>query len=118
MAAPHLDKIEELVERSKGDMRADKVHDKLTVMGYGDPSARAGARSQPPKAPTGAGTSASSARGPRTPGLWFQWDWGAGPLIWERKTQLWCAWLAWSRFRVITPAALGELRREMPLARQ
>jgi len=37
------------------------------------------------------------------PGLWFQWDWGTGPLIWVRPTQLWCAWLAWSRFRVIIP---------------
>jgi transposase len=37
------------------------------------------------------------------PGLWLQWDWGAGPRIWGRETNLWCAWLAWSRYRVIIP---------------
>ncbi|AHH97553.1 hypothetical protein KALB_5368 [Kutzneria albida DSM 43870] len=37
------------------------------------------------------------------PGLWLQWDWGDGPTIAGRKTWLWCAWLAWSRFRVVTP---------------
>jgi transposase len=35
--------------------------------------------------------------------LWLQWDWGAGPAIGGRRIQLWCAWLAWSRFRVVIP---------------
>lgn len=33
----------------------------------------------------------------------MQWDWGEGPRIGDRRTQLWCAWLAWSRFRVVIP---------------
>src|SRR5207237_8693375 len=37
------------------------------------------------------------------PGLWFQWDYADGPLVQGRKTCLWCAWLAWSRFRVVLP---------------
>ena len=37
------------------------------------------------------------------PGLWLQWDWGEGPRIGGRRTNLWCAWLAWSRFRVVIP---------------
>jgi hypothetical protein len=37
------------------------------------------------------------------PGLWFQWDYADGPLVEGRKTWLWCAWLAWSRFRVVLP---------------
>jgi transposase len=37
------------------------------------------------------------------PGLWLQWDWGHGPMIRGRQTTLWCAWLAWSRFRVVLP---------------
>lgn len=37
------------------------------------------------------------------PGLWFQGDWGTGPLIWGRATQLWCAWLTRSRSRVVIP---------------
>ena len=35
------------------------------------------------------------------PGMWAQWDWGAGPIISGRRTNLFCAWLAWSRFRVV-----------------
>jgi transposase len=35
------------------------------------------------------------------PGLWLQWDWGEGPRVAGRRTNLWCAWLAWSRFRVV-----------------
>jgi hypothetical protein len=37
------------------------------------------------------------------PGLWLQFDWGDGPRINGRKTLLFCAWLAWSRFRVVLP---------------
>ena len=36
-------------------------------------------------------------------GLWLQWDYGEGPLIGGRATSLFCAWLAWSRFRVVLP---------------
>jgi hypothetical protein len=32
------------------------------------------------------------------PCLWLQFDWGEGPRIGGRRTSLWCAWLAWSRF--------------------
>ncbi len=35
------------------------------------------------------------------PGMWLQFDWGEGPRIGSRRTSLFCAWLAWSRFRVI-----------------
>lgn len=37
------------------------------------------------------------------PGMWAQWDWGHGPKVGGRQSYLWCAWLAWSRFRVIIP---------------
>ena len=42
------------------------------------------------------------------PGLWLQWDWGKGPPVpgpdgVPRDTLLFCAWLAWSRFRVVLP---------------
>ena len=42
------------------------------------------------------------------PGLWLQFDWGAGPIVFgsdgrPRPTLLFCAWLAWSRFRVVIP---------------
>lgn len=37
------------------------------------------------------------------PGMWAQWDWGQGPSIAGRSTNLFCAWLGWSRFRVVIP---------------
>ena len=42
------------------------------------------------------------------PGLWLQFDWGYGPRVpgpggAARATLLFCAWLAWSRFRVVIP---------------
>lgn len=37
------------------------------------------------------------------PGLWFQWDYGQGPVVEGRQTILFCAWLAWSRYRVFIP---------------
>jgi hypothetical protein len=37
------------------------------------------------------------------PGLWLQYDFGDGPIVEGTKTVLFCAWLAWSRFRVVLP---------------
>jgi transposase len=37
------------------------------------------------------------------PGLWFQWDFGEGPAVGAVQAVLFCAWLAWSRFRVVLP---------------
>jgi len=36
--------------------------------------------------------------------MWLQFDWGEGPRIGRRETLLRCAWLAWSRFRVVIPS--------------
>ena len=44
--------------------------------------------------------------------MWLQFDWGHGPVIDGRPTLLFCAWLAWSRFRVVIPTwdrTLGSL---------
>jgi len=35
--------------------------------------------------------------------MWLQWDYGSGPMVGGRATLLFCAWLAWSRFRVVLP---------------
>ena len=35
--------------------------------------------------------------------MWLQYDFGDGPVIDGVKTVLFCAWLAWSRFRVVLP---------------
>ncbi len=37
------------------------------------------------------------------PGLWLQWDWAEGPVVAGVQAVLFCAWLAWSRFRVVVP---------------
>jgi transposase len=96
-------KIEELVERSEGEIRADVVHDKIVAMGF-DGSQRTTRRAV-------AEVKKHHASGRRRvyrpwipePGAWLQFDWGRGPWVAGRVTLLFCAWLAWSRFRVVIP---------------
>ncbi|MEU8404497.1 IS21 family transposase [Nonomuraea sp. NPDC048892] len=109
---PFLEKIEEWVEASKAKIRADVAHDKLTAMGY-----RGSPRST--RRAVNAAKTAWKAGRRRTyrpwipePGMWLQFDWGEGPRVGGRRTWLWCAWLAWSRFRVVIPVwdcTLGTL---------
>ncbi|WP_335990044.1 IS21 family transposase [Glycomyces sp. MUSA5-2] len=99
----YMPKIEELVERSQARIGADMAHKKIVAMGYD------GSERTTRKAVAAAKTSYKS--GHRRvfrpwipePGLWLQFDWGEGPRVDGRRTQLWCAWLAWSRFRVVIP---------------
>jgi len=103
MEAEFAAKVDELVDRSHGKIRADVAHGKLVVLGYeGSPRTtrrwvaeakrrwrqRNGRRTRPwiPE-----------------PGLWMQWDYGDGPVVEDRATVLFCAWLAWSRFRAVVP---------------
>jgi len=103
---PFCDKICEWIDRSQGRVRADVVHRRLEAMGY-----RGSERT------TRRVVAALKAEWGRThrrgykpwipePGLWLQWDYGDGPTVAGRRTVLFCAWLAWSRFRVILP--LGD----------
>ncbi|ONH31108.1 IS21 family transposase [Pseudofrankia asymbiotica] len=100
---PYLAKIEELVERSKGKIRADVVHDRLVAMGY--PGAERTTRRAVARA------KAAYASGRRRvfrpwipePGMWAQYDFGVGPTVGGTPTLLLCLWLAWSRFRVVLP---------------
>jgi transposase len=97
------EKIEELVERSRGKIRADKAHEKLVVMGY------MGSERTTRRAVAEAKRRWRQEHGRKTrpwipePGLWMQWDYGDGPDVAGRTTVLFCAWLAWSRFRVVLP---------------
>ena len=100
---PHLEKIEEWVERSTGKVRADIVHGKLLAFGFTGSertTRRAVARA---KRQYAAGHRRVFRPWIPEPGMWFQFDWGKGPRIGRRDTVLWCAWLAWSRFRVVIP---------------
>lgn len=99
----HEAKIAELVERSKGKVRADRVHERLVAMGYRGSertTRRAVARA---KEAYGAGQLRVTRPWVPEPGLWMQWDYGEGPEVDGRPTSLFCAWLAFSRFRVVLP---------------
>ena len=100
---PFLAKIEEWVERSDGKIRADVAFDKLTALGFTG-SERTVRRAV-------AEVKGNHRRGRRRvyrpwvvePGMWAQWDWGTGPTVNGQRTVLFCAWLAWSRYRVVLP---------------
>jgi hypothetical protein len=99
----YVDKVEEWVERSKGRVRADVAHDKLVALGYSG-SERTTRRAV---AELKSGWRAGNRRVHRPwvpePGMWFQWDYGTGPVVAGVEVVLFCAWLAWSRFRVVIP---------------
>lgn len=98
-----MDKIEELVARSGGRVRADVVHRRITAMGFtgGERTTRRAVATM--KQSWQAGKRRVFRPWIPEPGLWMQFDWGEGPRIGGRRTSLWCAWLAWSRFRVVIP---------------
>jgi transposase len=97
------EKIEEWVDRSRGRIRADVAHQRLVAMGY------LGSERTTRRAVAQAKRHWRAEHGRRfrpwvtEPGLWMQWDYGDGPKVAGRSTVLFCAWLAWSRFRVIVP---------------
>lgn len=105
---PFLAKIEEWVDRSEGNVRADVVHERMRGLGFiGDERTTRRAVAQAKQA-----WRSGNRRRYRPwiiePGLWLQFDWGTGPVVFgpdgrPRTTLLFCAWLAWSRFRVVIP---------------
>ncbi len=98
-----MPKIEELIERSGGRIGADAVHDKIRAMGFAGTDRTTRRAVAAAKESYRAGHRRVFRPWIPEPGLWVQWDWGDGPKIGGRKTWLWCAWLAWSRFRVVIP---------------
>jgi len=103
MVGPFAGKVEELVWRSHGKIRADRAHETLVAMGY------MGSERTTRRAVAEAKRRWRQEHGRRyrpwipEPGLWMQWDYGDGPEVGGRATVLFCAWLAWSRFRVVLP---------------
>lgn len=98
-----LDKVEEWVERSRGKVRADVVHDKLVAMGFTGSERTTRRAVAAAKRAWRAGNRRVFRPWLPEPGLWLQFDWGYGPRVAGRGTLLFCAWLAWSRFRVVIP---------------
>jgi transposase len=96
-----LPKVEELVDRSKAKIRADKVHERLVAMGFTGTERTTRRAVQQAKAAWRAGNRRVYRPWVAEPGLWLQFDWGDGPRVAGRRTSLFCAWLAWSRFRIV-----------------
>jgi len=100
---PFLPKVEEWVERSGGRIRGDVVFDKLGSLGFEGSERTVRRAVAEVKANWRGGRRRVYRPWVTEPGMWAQWDWGHGPQVGGRQTYLWCAWLAWCRFRVVIP---------------
>ena len=89
------------MERSHGKIRADVAHRKLRGLGYAGSERTTRRAVGKVKAAFRAGRVRVHRPWVSEPGMWLQYDFGDGPVIDGRKTTLFCAWLAWSRFRVV-----------------
>ena len=98
-----VSKVEELVDTSRGRIRADRVHERLLAMGYSGTERTTRRAVAAAKTAWRAGRRRTYRPWVPEPGLWLQFDWGEGPRIGGRRTSLFCAWLSWSRFRVVIP---------------
>ena len=105
VAEAFADKIIEWIERSSGKVRADVVHDKLVAMGYSGSERTTRRVVAALKAEHSHAHHRVYKPWITEPGAWLQYDFGTGPVIDGLTVILFCAWLAWSRFRVIIPLA-------------
>ena len=96
-------KIEEWVDRSNGRIRADVCHEKLVALGYRGSDRTVRRAVAEVKTALRAGRRQVYRPWIVEPGMWAQWDWGQGPTIGGRVVNLFCAWLAWCRHRVVIP---------------
>ena len=94
-------KVQEWVKNSKGKIRADKAHEKLLALGYQGSERTTRRAVRDAKDSFVLGQVRVHRPWVTEPGMWLQYDFGDGPIIDGRKTVLFCAWLAWSRFRVV-----------------
>ncbi len=89
------------MEHSRGKIRADVAHDKLVAWGYQGCERTTRRAVATVRTAFRAGRVRVHRPWITEPGMWLQYDFGDGPVIDGRKTVLFCAWLAWSRFRVV-----------------
>ena len=73
-----MPKIEELVDRSKGKIRADVAHRKLTAMGYRGSERSTRRAVAEVKQAWRAGRRRRYRPWVPEPGMWLQWDWATG----------------------------------------
>ena len=74
-----LPKVEELVDQSRGKIRADKVHERLVAMGFAGTERTTRRAVRAVKLAWRAGRRRSYRPWTPEPGLWLQFDWGDGP---------------------------------------
>ena len=98
-----MDKVEELVDRSKGKIRAEVAHRKLAAMGYRGSERSTRRAVAEVKQAWNAGRRRRYRPWIPEPGMWLQWDWGDGPADQGPEDAAVRGWLAWSRFRVVIP---------------
>ena len=84
-------------------IRADVAFDRLVAMGFTGDERTVRRAVAEAKAAYAVGHRRTYRPWIPEPGMWLQYDWGWGPVIELRQTFLFCAWLAWSRYRVIIP---------------
>ncbi len=98
-----LPKVEEWVENSRGKVRADVAQEKLLALGFTGSERTTRRAVAAVKKAYRLGNTRVHRPWVTEPGMWLQYDFGDGPVIDGRRTVLMCAWLAWSRFRVVLP---------------
>jgi hypothetical protein len=98
---PNREKLEEWVDRSRGKVRADVAHEKLIPLGYSGSERTTRRAVAEAKTAYWAGRWRVHRPWVAEPGMWFQYDFGDGPLVNGVGTQSFCTWPAWCRFRVV-----------------
>jgi hypothetical protein len=101
-----LPKLEEWVEHSRGRIRADVVHDKLAALGYVGSERTTRRAVAEVKSAYRSGQRRVHRPWIPEPGMWFQYDYGAGPRVvlvrscfargWRGAGSGWC-WRCWTR---------------------
>ncbi|MFT2018427.1 Mu transposase domain-containing protein [Streptomyces sp. 796.1] len=117
LADAYAEKIEEWVDRSEGHISAVRAHERLVRMGFTGSERTTRRVVAEAKSRWRSGSRRIYRPWVAEPGLWLQYDWGPGPLVpgpdgEPRRTALFSAWLAWSRYRVVIPCrdrTLGSL---------
>lgn len=100
---PYREHLEGWIDASRGKLRADVAQRKLAALGYGGAERTTRRVVAEAKAAYRAGQRRRFRPWLPEPGRWCQWDYGDGPRVEGEPTWLFCAWLAWSRFRVVLP---------------
>ena len=96
-----LPKVEEWVDASRGKIRAYVAHEKLLALGFTGSERTTRRAVAAVRKAYRLGNTRVHRPWVTEPGMWLQYDFGDGPVVDGVKTVLFCAWLAWARFRVV-----------------